>query len=217
MLKLLRAGLPLAALLFLSVAGYGGEPKTDAPRPEADPVKLSGRGDCATKAFPLADGLTTWTVSHEGRSNFKVHLIDDQGDEAALWVNEIGRHSGTRAGNVRKAGKYRLQVEADGGWSVTVAQPKPPRASTESPQAFSGKGSSVSTFFSLRPGAHVIESAHKGKGVFRVKVLDARGVLVHEPAAFIGVYDGSKSVKIEEPGVYLVSVYADGDWTVSVD
>ena len=81
-------------------------------------------------------------------------------------------------------------------------------------QPFSGRWP---CFFTLNAGSHVVESVYKGKGVFRVKLRDADGRLYSEPVAVIGGYDGSRVLKIDKAGVFLLDVHADGDWTVSVD
>jgi hypothetical protein len=50
-----------------------------------------------------------------------------------------------------------------------------------------------------------------------VTLLDAVGKRIEQVTGVIGSYDGSKAIKIEESGVYLLNITADGDWTVSVD
>jgi hypothetical protein len=105
---------------FLAPAGHGQEPKEEASKPQAKPTRLSGNGDRTTKKFQLAQGLVLWKIEHDGRSNFQVELLDDEGNEVNMPINHIGRYNGSQAGHVRQAGKYRLQVKADGAWSVTV-------------------------------------------------------------------------------------------------
>lgn len=207
----------LSLILVVTVAPLDLSRAGESRTPSAvEPIKLTGRGDRATKKFNLEEGLAFWKITHNGRSNFKVHLLDEKGDEVDLPVNQIGRYDGIQAGNIRRAGSYRLQVNADGAWAIEVEQPRPDSA-PEPPQAFNGKGRRVSSFFSLKEGAHVFEVTHQGKGIFRAQLLDSRGRLIDQVAGVIGSYDGSKAVKIEEPGIYIMTVAADGPWTVSVD
>jgi hypothetical protein len=50
-----------------------------------------------------------------------------------------------------------------------------------------------------------------------VTLLDVDGKRIEQVTGVIGSYDGSKAIKIEESGVYLLNIAADEDWTVSVD
>lgn len=208
--------LTLTTILSFVPASRGDEPRSDAARPAPEPTQLSGKGDRATRTFSLEPGLVIWKVEHEGRSNFQVHLLNEQGDEVDLPVNHIGRYTGSQAGHVRHAGKHRLQVKADGAWKVTLEQPRPAGAS-ESPQSFTGQGPHATACFALNRGSHVVESKHRGEGIFRVVLVDQDGRPVEQAAGIIGHYDGSKAIKVSEPGVFLLNVVADGDWEISVD
>ena len=58
---------------------------------------------------------------------------------------------------------------------------------------------------------------HKGNGIFRAQLLNANGERIEQVTGVIGNYNGSKVVKSEKPGIYLMNIAADDDWTVSVD
>jgi hypothetical protein len=216
MLKQSSIPLALTAVLSLALGGYSQEPKGDAPKAKAPTARLSGHGDRASKRFSLEQGLVIWKITHDGESNFQIHLLDDEGNEVDLPLNHIGQYEGSQAGHIRRAGLYRLQVKADGAWSVTIEQPRPETA-PESPQSFSGKGPEGTAFFTLSKGSHVFETTHKGRGIFRAQLLNASGQRIEQVAGVIGNYDGSKAVKIDRPGIYLMNIVADGDWTVSVE
>ncbi len=206
--------LALAVLLVPAPLCHAAEPSQPTTTPPA--LQFTGKGDRATKSFELSPGLVTWDVKYQGPSVFRVTLFNEAGEDVGMWVNEIGDCQQTHAANIRNAGKYRLQVGSSGEWSITVKQPKPD-ATVSAPEPFTGKGGNVTRFFVLGAGSHVVESVHKGTGVFRVKLRDTDGNLFDEPVAVIGTYDGSRILKLTKPGVFLIDVFADGDWTVSID
>jgi hypothetical protein len=50
-----------------------------------------------------------------------------------------------------------------------------------------------------------------------VKVVDRDGRVVEQVVAAIGAYEGSKAITIEEEGIYLVNIYANGEWSLKVE
>lgn len=85
------------------------------------PITLSGTGQEATKTFHLSGGLTRFEMTHNGDSNFIIHLMDTNGNTVEYVVNEIGAYSGSQAFNVME-GDYILNVDADGSWTVKIIQ-----------------------------------------------------------------------------------------------
>jgi hypothetical protein len=94
-------------------------------------VELSGSGDQVTEAFGLSGGLATFRSSYQNQSPssslFQVRLIDRSGREmpVGLIANEAVRAGGTAQpskGLRVNAGEYRLNVQADGPWTVTIEQ-----------------------------------------------------------------------------------------------
>jgi hypothetical protein len=47
--------------------------------------------------------------------------------------------------------------------------------------------------------------------------MDAQGKLVRQVVDVIGDYQGSKAIKVEEPGIHVLNVIAEGDWSVRFD
>jgi hypothetical protein len=180
------------------------------------PIKKSGKGDQASTKFELQAGLSTWQITHDGRSNVQISLLKGDGKEVDMPLNEIGRYNGTKVVRVNKAGEYLLNVKADGKWTVTIEQPRPTTAPAK-PLAHKGKGPSVSPFVTLPKGLNVFKVTHAGDGVFRVKLYDSEGKLVEQIAAVIGEYDGSKAITLEEEGIYTVGVSANGEWSLKID
>jgi hypothetical protein len=206
----------VATLLFTATAALTGLQPSDAKEPVAAPIKLSGTGDRASTKFRLQAGLSTWQISHDGRSNFQVSLLSSDGKSTMMPVNTIGRFKGTQAVHVAKAGEYLLNVNADGKWAITIEQPRPATAA-EKPLEVMGKGPSVSRFVTLPKGISVFEVSHRGDAIFRVTVLDREGRIVMPVVAVVGKYEGSKAIMIPEEGVYLVNVSANGEWTLKVE
>jgi hypothetical protein len=179
-------------------------------------IELSGKGDQASRQFTLRAGLSTWQVKHEGRSNVQVALLNQDGRQVDMPVNEIGRFQGTLAVRVAKAGDNLLNVKADGKWSVTIRQPRPD-AGEAKPVAKEGKGPDVPVFVALSKGLSVFKVTHAGDGVFRVKLFDREGKLVQQVFAHIGRYEGSKAVSLDKEGIYALGIYANGGWTLKIE
>src|SRR5262245_57274005 len=154
----------------------------------AAPVKLSGKGEQATAKFRLKAGLSTWQISHDGRSNFQVTLVGTDGKTSDMNINEIGRYQGTQAFPVKKDGEYLLNVHADGKWSITIEQPRADEAQGK-PLEFAGKGPNISRFVTLPKGISVFKVTHKGDSTFRVKILDRNGKYVEQVVGVIGAYN----------------------------
>lgn len=96
---------------------------TSTPSPTATPftpIILSGRGQKATDLFYLPQGLVRFEMTHDGKSNFGIWLMDDQGRKKELLVNEIGIFEGSRAVRIDKSGQYLLDISADSNWKITI-------------------------------------------------------------------------------------------------
>ena len=90
------------------------------PEPTPKPIALSGRGQEATSKFSLEKGLSIFKMTHDGDSNFAIWLLDDEGDNVDLLVNEIGDFDGSKAVSIRKGGIYLLDISADGNWKISI-------------------------------------------------------------------------------------------------
>ena len=86
------------------------------------PAFNDGRGDDVITAA-ADNGLHTWHITHDGRSNFAVIAYDQCGGRYGL-VNEIGSYSGNvlvRVGNgilELCSGEITVEIIADGNWSI---------------------------------------------------------------------------------------------------
>jgi hypothetical protein len=152
-------------------------------------------------------------ATHRGSSNFVVRLVGEGLTE--LVVNDIGNYSGQLAVRDVVAGRYRLQVDADGPWTIRLTQPVPTPKAKRLPGAISGSGPKVvqvQTDDDLQP---IVDVSHRGTSNFVVYLIgygDTSGseLLVNE----IGSYSGQTLVDEMPAGSYLIAVDADGAWTV---
>lgn len=89
-----------------------------------DPIKLnfSGSTDTATQEFTLREGLARFESVYTGRDLFTAWLVDSEGNEIDMIVNEIGDSNTSKAVRIDKAGKYLLNVQGNGSWTIDVTQ-----------------------------------------------------------------------------------------------
>lgn len=96
----------------------------EQPRPTDAPAttNFSGSSSQATELFQLSGGLHTFRMTHQGKENFIVDLLDADGNPVAPMglVNEIGPFDGSKATPVPDDGIYLLVVMADGPWTIDV-------------------------------------------------------------------------------------------------
>lgn len=83
-------------------------------------------------------------------------------------------------------------------------------------QSFSGTGQQATGLFPLSEGLAVFELSYQGESQFVVQLLDADGNRVGELARAAGPFDGSRALRIERGGQYLLDVTASGPWTVKL-
>ena len=184
---------------------------------EHEPIELTGNGPEATPVFRLQEGLSKFTMTHDGSSNFVVWLMDgESGQKIELLVNEIGSFDGSKAIGITSEGDYILDVTADGPWKVVIEQPR--QAATQStPLTLSGTGQKVSGMFYLENGLKRFQMKHDGSSNFAVWLMDNQGNKIELLANEIGNFNGSKAVGITESGTYLLDIQADGNWKISIE
>jgi len=92
--------------------------------------KLSGTGPEASNDVSIQGGLIVVDATHEGEDDFEVRLIPENSDAGKVFADSSGTYAGQTARHIGE-GTYQLSVVADGGWEVTIKQPRP--TSGESP------------------------------------------------------------------------------------
>ena len=203
------------------------EPVEEPPPPEAPPpVEIEGSGAKVVEVTLQADAPLVVTGRHSGGSNFVVELIPDEGTQvddffAGLLFNEIGQFSGQVANDEVGSGGYRVDVSADGPWSLRFAQPVPNPKAKAVPASFSATGAKVKQ---LRVESDVqpsVAATHQGRSNFVVQLIPMEDVEGQDLFFFglvfneIGSFEGETVTDSPlAPGTYLVYVQADGSWTL---
>lgn len=187
-----------------------------APASERGAITFSGDGPEATESFVLEEGLAFFTLEHDGRDNFIVELLDNEGELVDLLANEIGGFTGETLVRIEAAGEHVLNVDADGAWVIAVDQEVPADAEAP-PTRFDGTGVSVSPVLDLDAGLVRFRLTHDGSENFIVELYAADGEPIDLLVNEIGEFTGAQAVEIEEAGSYLLNIDADGDWTVEVE
>lgn len=184
---------------------------------EPDPIELSGHGPEATQTFELEEGLSIFTMEHNGNSNFIIWLMDGTtGQNIDMLVNEIGSFDGSTAIGITSDDEYLLNIKADGSWTVTIEQPR--QYTTESaPIVLRDRGQKATQMIYLDSGLTRFEMVHDGSSNFIVWLMDAEGNKIDLLVNEIGDFEGSKAVGIYGSGAYLLDVTADGDWEIKIE
>lgn len=174
------------------------------------PIELSGSGAQATETFTLTSGFATFEATHDGGSNFVLDLLDANGNSMELLVNEIGSYNGKTFALIPSDGDYLLNIDADGSWNINISQAM--STNPESiPTTIQGSGDDVA-FVDLESGLRRFGFKHTGESNFAVMV-NGQSLLVNE----IGNYEGSTAQKVNDTGTYILSIQADGDWSISIE
>ncbi|MBI2305363.1 MAG: hypothetical protein HYU86_11540 [Chloroflexi bacterium] len=190
--------------------------KTPSPVPTVAPQSLSGRGQQVPPKFELTKGLAIFRMTHDGRRNFAIWLLDGNGERIELLVNTIGPFEGAKAIGIERPGTYVLDISADGNWRAVIEQPRGP-AEVVAPTTFSGQGQQVSPRFSLGQGLSTFRMTHDGRRNFAIWLLDDNGQRVELLVNVIGSFDGAKAVGIKRAGTFTFDIAADGNWTVTIE
>nr|WP_274635960.1 hypothetical protein [Microbacterium bovistercoris] len=150
------------------------------------------------------------TATHKGQRNFAISVLDASNSSTGeLLVNTIGRYSGTTAWGLMALGDgVRLQVTADGDWTVTIS---PFAAAKEFTGSAKGTGDGVMLY---NGDAAALTATHKGQRNFVVYEETSEafgmGLLVNE----IGTYSGTVPFS---SGPSILTVQGDGAWTLKAE
>jgi hypothetical protein len=204
-------------------ANAEGAVEKPAPTPDGPVapavVVLRGAGAQVRSLRLRADTPLVVTGLHRGSSNFIVDLVGSGatgGVDESLF-NEIGSYRGQMLVSEVASGRYRVRLEADGPWTLRLAQPVPGDPAASLPGTLNGAGAKVVPVAVGHEGFQpVVNATHRGQSNFIVDVVgygeDAQGFqenLYNE----IGRYSGQTLMEDTMPdGGYLVAVVADGPW-----
>ncbi|MFP8953646.1 polysaccharide deacetylase family protein [Natrialbaceae archaeon A-arb3/5] len=175
---------------------------------------FDGAGPTESSSFDLVEGVVTIDVSHDGNSVPVVELVPVDGAATGDRVSAVSASPGSSESIVTvDEGTYRLDVDADGSWSVELDQPAIHADDLEAlPVDASGTGSSF--VGPLRTDGDVsLAVTHDGSEQFVVDGYGADGSreqLINQTGSF----DSTRSYSAS--GVAWVNVEADGNWTIEV-
>ena len=197
----------------------------------------------ATGPFGLESGLAIVKMNHQGNGDFVVNLlstrqeetaaapgpIEFSGDQNGGSATEVGRALAKKSGpvavskavNIPAAGKYILDVKANGPWTIEVEQPRPSSAPKTS--SFSGNNNAATPFFELSHGLKQITMTNLDEENFGVSLLDKNGneakvslLDKHKGQAGVDRTAVSWTINLGEDGLYLLDVRSDTFWTVEI-
>jgi len=184
------------------LTGGGGDVFEEAPTFEA--ATTEGEGDGVVE-LPADATQAIVTASHDGEHYFSISALDESNADAGQLVNAIGSYAGSTLLGASQTGEpVRLEVTADGAWTITVA---PIADAAALPEGGTGDGvyrydGDAGTWAVVHSGEHYFQLAYYTDAALSLSIL----------ANEVGAYDGSVAVT---DGPALVVVQADGDWTIT--
>ncbi|WP_121741234.1 polysaccharide deacetylase family protein [Natronorubrum halophilum] len=174
--------------------------------------EFEGSGADETPTFDLDDGVLTGSFSHDGDGEFVVDVIADGDGSDDVLVNTAGTTAGESIMAVEE-GTHRLEVDADGEWSIDLFQPEVHANDLdELPVEATGRGSAFVGPIWTDSDAR-LEVTHDGDGAFVVDGYSADGSresIINKT----GTFDNSRSY--HSSGTIWINIEADGDWTLEV-
>ena len=207
-----------SAVAVCAVPGVGARPGTQSAirRAIAQPAPrtFSGTGSRVLTTRLSRRAPLVVTATHNGSANFVIKIVGGGANE--LLVNEIGHYSGQTVWDAAHSGRYRIAVEADGGWTIKLYQPVPSDAKRNLIGSFSGRGSRALFVKTTRSVQPVLTASHNGQANFVVRLIAYGNItgtilLVNE----IGHYHGQTLLDQPVPrGTCVIAVEADGAWTL---
>ena len=195
---------PVTAPAAAATTAATAAPATPAPtpRPTPSPVVLRGSGQTATDPINLPGPISLAAFTHTGARNFAVHSFI--GTNRELLINTIGSYEGTRP--LRGTEPVRLQIEADGAWTVTVSA----ITCCATSGTFAGRGDAVSNQFNAA-GSSTWDMTHDGQRNFAVHLQCGTNRQLIQNR--IGTFQGS-TILVIPSGPCHWEVQADGNWSL---
>ncbi|MFP8889896.1 polysaccharide deacetylase family protein [Natrialbaceae archaeon A-CW2] len=173
--------------------------------------RFEGAVSGETEPFDLSEGILTASHESDGELVVELQAIDGKVPNERLVTSANGDSGESIL--VVSDGTYKLEVDTDGPWSVSLEQPEVHSDDLEDPPLeTSGEGSGF-----IGPlwaeGGLSLDVTHDGEGPF---IVDGYGVdgsweqLVNQT----GPFDNSRSYAAS--GVCWINVEADGNWTIDI-
>jgi len=179
---------------------------------------FTGSGGKNTRPFTVKNG---WEIQWDAKGDiFQLYLYTANGDMIGVPANQQG--SGKGSSYQAKGGKYYLQVNAIGNWTIKVVQTGGQSSSTEENKKSKTSSSVIATFSgsggkNTRPfvstGAWEIQWDAKGD-IFQLYLYTASGDMIGVPANQQG--SGKGSSYQPKAGKYYLQVNAIGNWSIKI-
>lgn len=208
----------LAALAIILIASWLVPSARPQPA-EAASASFSGHGTTTTGLFTLGTGLLIAHATHNGQQSFSIELLSSSGSHVAYLATEDGSVNVQTATNIRSAGTYLLNIDADGDWTITLDQPHPTSA-PGLPRSFNGHGTNITSFVLMRTGLVTFRMTHNGQHFYSFELLDVDGNTVDFLSYGIGAFNGSHATGITHDGIYFVTIdnsVEGADWSISME
>jgi len=115
----------------VEVASTTGPDPAATPRPVPTSIPIQGyegTGQQVSAQFELFEGVSLFTMTHDGSGHFAVQLLDEGGQLVDLLANETGGFEGSKAVGIKEGGRraqpgtHILNISADGNWTVSIEQ-----------------------------------------------------------------------------------------------
>jgi hypothetical protein len=186
------------------------EPTDGASASSFEPIRLKGRGDKVARFDTPEEAAALAEFRYDGKSNFIVTSVAEDGSRNALLVNEIGRYRGTVLFDTSEH-SVAFRVETTGPWAATV---KPVSAARrwDASERLTGEGDDVVLITPPTSGLKTSRLRSRGESNLIVLVYTLSGgreLLVNE----IGDYDGEVLLPADS---FLMTVEAHGSrWSAS--
>ncbi|HEX6939852.1 MAG TPA: hypothetical protein VF158_10610 [Longimicrobiales bacterium] len=91
-----------------------------AAAPATRAQEIAGSGAYASPLFHLDAGLAVFELEHRGPGRFTVVLLDDRADVVARLAEATGAFTGSTAVRIPHDGRYLLDIDADGAWTIRL-------------------------------------------------------------------------------------------------
>lgn len=193
------------------------DPDEQPAEAEPDPIAFSGSGSRVTDEFRIEGGFTTVEFQHGGGSNFIVELLDPAGDRRdKLVANEIGDADGIWGEGVEQ-GEWVMDVDADGGWEITVQQPRIPEGGGED-LPYEDSGDDFGGVFALdTDGMSRVWGLHEGSGNFIVESWTLEGERHRDTLVFNEIDEFEGETTLRHDGTTWITVEAGGSWELEFE
>lgn len=201
-----------AAELY-SIAALGDR---DDPYFDGDPRTFSGDGQRRVTEVSIEGGFAVLVGTHEGDGAF---AVETGGTGSGVSEAVVGDGPGTYvAGMAMASADYRMDVTADGPWTLTLARPRAPNDEVRRPPATAaGTGDAVVGPIDTT-GDILVSGTHQGDGQFTAElVLEGSTGLFVPDMLFDGTGEIEAKSRTVVAGTAWAVVTATGSWRLAFD